>query len=96
MKTLSKFIILLLIVLSGCDEGNVNYSCVEGNIRILNKESTPCARGSGDCEFKFYLYDGRSAYWCSTDKSTWNKYNVNDTLPTMVITKTVVVSEGHQ
>jgi len=96
MKLFGKLLILLLIVLSSCEEGNVKYSCVEGNIRILNKEKYPCARGGGDCVFKFYLYDGKNAYWCNTDKTTWDNYNVNDTLPTIVITKTVVVSEGHQ
>lgn len=96
MKSIFKILILLLIVLSGCDESNSQYSCTQGTIRILNKEKYPCARGGGDCSFKFYLYDGKNAYWCNTDRTTWDNYDVNDTLPTLVITKTVVVSEGHQ
>jgi len=58
-------------------------------LRILNKEKYPCGRGGGYCSFMFYLYDGKKAYWCDTDRDTWNKYNINDTLPTLVITKTV-------
>lgn len=96
MKTLIKLLFVLVVVLSSCEEGNVRYSCTQGTIRILNKTSIPCAKGGGDCTFNFYLYDGSKAYWCGTDRDTWRKYNINDTLPTLVITKEIVVSEGHQ
>jgi hypothetical protein len=90
MKTLTKILFLLFIVLSSCStDDNVDYNCTQGTIRILNKAKYPCSRGEGDCTFKFYLYDGTQAYWCATDRDTWNKYNIQDTLPTLVITKTV-------
>jgi len=89
MKTLTKILFLLFIVLSSCSTDNIDYNCTQGTIRILNKEKYPCARGGGDCRFMFYLYDGKKAYWCDADRDTWNKYNINDTLPTLVITKTV-------
>ena len=90
MKTLSKILAICLIVLSGCsDSDTTNYSCTKGTIKILDKKRYSCARGGGWCSFKFYLYDGNSAYWCSTDGKTYDTYNINDTLPTLVITKTI-------
>jgi hypothetical protein len=89
MKELILYISLLLLIVS-CNNGPVSYSCTQGTIRILNKEKSPCARGGGDCVFKFYLYDGTKAYWCDTDRDTWNKYNIQDTLPTLIITKTII------
>jgi hypothetical protein len=90
MKTLTKILFLLFVVLSSCSiDDTVDYNCTQGTIRILNKEKWPCTRGGGDCSFKFYLYDGKKAYWCDTDKNTWRNYNINDTLPTLVITKTI-------
>jgi hypothetical protein len=35
-----------------------------------------------------YLYDGTKAYWCDTDEKTFKSYEINDTLPTLVIIKT--------
>lgn len=88
MKTLGKILAICLIVLTSCsDNEEVKYSCTKGTIRILNKERTGCARGGGWCAFKFYLFDGKSAYWCETDNKTYDAYNINDTLPTLVISK---------
>jgi len=89
MKELILYISLLLLIVS-CNNDPVSYSCTQGTIRILNKEKHPCARGGGDCSFKFYLYNGQRAYWCGTDRDTWNKYNIQDTLPTLIITKTII------
>jgi hypothetical protein len=89
MKTLIKILLLFIITLSSCSSDNIDYNCTQGTIRILNKTKYACSRGGGDCAFNFYLYDGSNAYWCSTDRDTWNKYNINDTLPTLVITKTI-------
>lgn len=87
---MKNLLILLLIVFTfSCNNDNVEYSCTKGTIRILNKKSYPCARGGGDCYFNFYLYDGKEAYWCSTNGSTFNSYQINDTLPTLVITKII-------
>ena len=89
MKELILYISLLLLIVS-CNNDPVSYSCTQGTIRILNKVTVPCTRGGGDCGFRFYLYDGTKAYWCDTDKDTWKRYNIQDTLPTLVITKTII------
>jgi len=33
-----------------------------------------------------YLYNGIEANWYSTNEMTYNAYNINDTLPTIVLT----------
>lgn len=81
-------ILTITLLMSSCSE-DMEYSCVKGTIRILNKQKYPCARGGNDCSFYFYLYDGSKAYHCSTDRDTYNSYYINDTLPTLVITKTI-------
>ena len=80
---------LLLLFMVSCNDDNVKYSCTKGTIRILNKDKQACARGGGYCYYRFYLYDGTKAYWCQTDIKTYDMFNINDTLPTLVITKTI-------
>ena len=43
-------------------------------------------RGGRWCYFKMYLYNGTIANWYSTDEKTYDAYNINDTLPTIVLT----------
>ena len=87
-RTLTLLIASVFII--GCGNNNpVIYDCTKGTIKILNKERSACARGGGWCHHSFYLFDGKEAYTCRTDEATWNSYNVNDTLPTLVITKTI-------
>ena len=84
--------ILILLIFIGCSENdNAKYYCTQGTIRILNKDRQPCSRGGGYCAYNFYLFDGNSAYWSSTNRETWEKYDINDTLPTIVITKIVTI-----
>lgn len=92
---MKKLLILLLVIFTfSCNNNEAEYSCIKGTIRILNKESYPCARrGGADCYFRFYLYDGTKAYWCSTDKTMYDSYQINDTLPTLVITKKIYEDE---
>lgn len=85
------FLLLITALFSSCDNNPVSYYCIQGTIRILNKEKSPCSRGGGDCNFRLYLYDGKKAYWCNTDKDTWDKYNIQDTLHTLVITETIKI-----
>lgn len=90
---MKKLIILLLALnlLSSCDDDNIaKYTCTKGTIRILNKNKYPCVKGIGFCMFQFYLYDGKKAYLCTTDEKTYDSYNINDTLPTLVITKQII------
>jgi hypothetical protein len=91
MKKLTTLLITMLLL--GCNNNNVKFDCTKGTIKILNKERFACARGGGWCSFTFYLYDGREAYTCNTDETTWNSYNINDTLPTLVIIKTITIKK---
>jgi len=89
---MKKFILIIsLFFLYSCNSNIVNYSCTKGTIQILNKSKYPCTIGGGDCSFVFYLYDGIQAYNCSTDRITYELYNVGDTLSTLVITKRVKI-----
>ena len=85
MKTLFK-ISLLTILLTSCGNFDEKYICSKGTITVLNKDQSACARGGGWCHFKMYLYNGTEANWYSTDEITYNSYNINDTLPTIVLT----------
>ena len=84
MKTILTF--LTIILLTSCGSFDEKYSCTKGTITVLNKERQSCARGGGWCTFKMYLYNGTEANWYSTDEITYNSYNINDTLPTIVLT----------
>lgn len=83
---MKNLLILLTILLTlSCNDDGVSYSCTKGTIRVLDK--TLYIPGRGAAYYKFYLYDGAEAYWCYTNVSTFNSYQINDTLPTLVITK---------
>lgn len=84
MKTILTF--LTIILLTSCGSFDEKYSCAKGTITVLNKEKYACARGGGWCVFKMYLYNGTKADWYRTDEITYNSYNINDTLPTIVLT----------
>jgi hypothetical protein len=87
-------IILLIILTASCSSSREKYSCKKNTIRILNKHKNPCTKSSGYCTFLFYLYDGEKSYWCYTDVITYESYNINDTLPTLVITKTIYETDN--
>lgn len=75
----------------GCDDNKItNYNCTKGTIKILKKESWGTVGSRGGWGFNFYLFDGKEAYTCNTDEKTWNSYNINDTLSTLVITKIII------
>jgi hypothetical protein len=84
MKTLK--ILLVTLLFASCGSYDTKYSCSKGTITVLNKQKSACARGGGWCGFKMYLYNGIEANWYSTDEKTYNSYNINDTLPTIVLT----------
>ena len=84
MKTILTF--LTIILLTSCGSFDEKYSCSKGTITVLNKDKSACARGGGWCSFKMYLYNGTEANWYSTYERTYNSYNINDTLPTIVLT----------
>jgi len=84
MKTILTF--LTIILLTSCGSYDEKYSCSKGTITVLNKEKYACVRGGGWCSFNMYLYNGTKADWYSTDERTYNSYNINDTLPTIVLT----------
>lgn len=84
---MKNLLILLTILLTlSCNDDGVSYSCTKGTIRVLNKNSYQPTRGA--IQYSMYLYDGDRAYWCTTNFTTYNSYQINDTLPTLVITKT--------
>jgi hypothetical protein len=85
MKTLFK-ILLLSTLLVSCGDYQETRSCTKGKITVLNKQRYACARGGGWCSFSMYLYNGTEANWYSTDEKTYDAYNINDTLPTIVLT----------
>ena len=85
MKTL--FTIFITLLLTSCGNYyNTEYSCSKGTITVLNKQKYACARGVGWCGFNMYLYNGIEAAWYSTNETTYNAYNINDTLSTIVLT----------
>ncbi len=86
MKTI--LTITIVILLSSCGRSDVDYSCGQGTIKVLSKQKTACARGGGYCGFDMYLYNGTFAEWYRTDEKTYDLYQVNDTLPTIVLTVT--------
>lgn len=93
-RNMKKLFILLAIIglLASCSEkeNKTEYYCQEGTIRVLNKERYPCVRG-GYCSYLLYLYNGKVASWYNTDARTWNKYNINDTLPTIVLQEVTTI-----
>ena len=84
MKTL--LTILFVTILTSCGDYDTKYSCSKGTITVLNKDKSSCTRGGGWCYFNMYLYNGTKADWYSTNEATYNAYNINDTLPTIVLT----------
>lgn len=79
-------ILLLSISLTSCGDYTETRYCEKGTIRVLAKEKYPCVRGGGYCVWNMYLYNGEEAQWYSTNQVTYNSYNVNDTLPTIILT----------
>jgi hypothetical protein len=79
-------IAIIFALLTSCGSYDEKYSCSKGTITVLNKDKSACARGGGWCGFKMYLYNGTKADWYSTNEATYNAYNINDTLPTIVLT----------
>ena len=86
---LKTIVLFLIVTFLSCSNDKVSYTCQKGVIRILNKDKQPCSRGGGYCVYMFYLYDSKEAYWCHTDSKTFDLYNIGDTLPTLVIVKTI-------
>jgi hypothetical protein len=84
MKTLFK-ILILVILFTSCGSYDNSYSCSKSTITILNKQKYDCAKVRG-CSFKMYLFNGTEAEWYSTDEKTYDAYNINDTLPTIILT----------
>jgi hypothetical protein len=84
MKTILTF--LTIILLTSCGNFDEKRFCSKGTITVLNKQKSACARGGGWCDFNMYLYNGTEANWYSTNEATYNAYNINDTLPTIVLT----------
>jgi hypothetical protein len=84
MKTLK--ILLVTLLFASCGSYDTKYNCSKGTITVLNKQKYACARGGGWCSFNMYLYNGTEANWYSTNEATYDSYNINDTLPTIVLT----------
>ena len=84
MKTI--LTILTIILLTSCGNYDEKRFCSKGTITVLNKQKSACTRGAGWCYFEMYLYNGTEANWYSTDEKTYDAYNINDTLPTIVLT----------
>lgn len=84
---MKNLLILLTILLTlSCNNDRVRYNCTKGTIRVLNKKVYIVFKAKDI--YQMYLYDGTQAYWCETDEDTYKSYKINDTLPTLVITKT--------
>lgn len=88
MKTLINIFLIFLFI--SCSNYTEKYNCVKSTITILNKQKYTCTRGGGWCSFNMYLYNGVYAEWYSTDQKTYESYNINDTLPTLVLTITKI------
>lgn len=84
MKTL--FTILFLTLLTSCGSYDEDYSCSKGTITVLNKQRYATPKGGGWYAHKMYLYNGTVAYWYQTDAKTYDAYNINDTISTIVLT----------
>jgi hypothetical protein len=81
-------LILSAITLLSCSEYNEQRECYSGTLVVLKKETQSGVRGVGYWYF-LYIFDGKEAKYYQTSEKDYNKYNVNDTLPTLVLKTTL-------
>ena len=80
------FTIIVILLLTSCSDFDKKYSCTKGTITVLNKRKSAYPRDGAWLRFDMYLYNGTFAEWYSADEKTYNTYNINDTLPTIILT----------
>lgn len=92
MKKMKKILVLLvlffvLFFVSCTKDKDYEQSnfCRNSTITILNKVRFRATRGIGYSSHRLYLYNGVEALWYETDEKTYSCYEINDTLPTLVI-----------
>ena len=88
-----KKLILILsgITLLGCSDYRETNEAYSSTLVVLKKEKQAIYRGAGYWYY-LYIFDGKVAKTYQTSESDYNKYNVNDTLPTLVL-KTTLIKE---
>lgn len=84
---MKKILVILGISLLSCKEDFTHF-CENKTLSIINKKKLTCNDSNKDCYFKLYLFDGKDSIWYNTNKETFNSYEINDTLPTLILTKT--------
>lgn len=75
--------ISVAILLNSCGQyDRETNECFTNTIRILDKRSQGTKVGK---YYELYVYNGVEAKWYDTDSKTFNMYQKNDTLPTLVL-----------
>ena len=83
----------LMLILSAttwlsCSDYRETNECYSGTLVVLKKEMQHVYRGTGYWYY-LYIYDGKEAKTYQTSKEDYDKYEVNDTLPTLVLKTTL-------
>lgn len=81
-------LILSATTLLSCSDYRETNECYSGTLVVLKKEIQAPPRGNGYWYF-LYIFDGKEAKTYQTSKEDYNRYNVNDTLPTLVLKTTL-------
>lgn len=82
MNTLIK--LLIVITLTGCNY-DLGSKAERGTVIILNKKEGLTYRWNTRY-YKMYIYNGTDSKWYNTDQSTYNMYNIGDTINTLIFT----------
>lgn len=82
MNTLIK--LLIVITLTGCS-CNWGGKAERGTVIILNKKQGLTYRWNIRY-YSMYIYNGENSKWYNTDQSTYNMYNIGDTINTLIFT----------
>ena len=84
-------LILSATALLSCSDYRETNEFYSGTLVVLKKEKQHIYRSAG-YYYYLYIFDGRIAKLYATSESDYNKYNVNDTLPTLIL-KTTLTKE---
>ena len=81
----------LMLTLLSCDNisKETNYAD-HSTLNVLNKREF---HGRHSSVYQLYIYDGVEAKWYDTDYDTYSKFNIKDTLTTIVLKTTKYVKD---
>ena len=75
---------MIVITLTGCSF-SWGGKAKRGTVIILNKEQGVTYRWNTPY-YSMYIYNGENSKWYNTDQSTYNMYNIGDTINTLIFT----------